>query len=64
MVREHHQQNGHEFEQIPGDGGVQRGLACYSPWDHTEMDTTQQMNNNDMHLKDKIKYNVLKCIVS
>ena len=40
MVRKHHQQNGHEFEQIPGDGGVQRGLACNSPWDHTEMDTT------------------------
>ena len=46
MFREHHQQNGHEFEQIPGDGGVQRGLACYSPWDHTEMDTTWQLNNN------------------
>ena len=31
MVREHHQLNGHEFEQTPGDSGGQRSLACYSP---------------------------------
>ena len=24
MVRQHHQLNGHEFEQIPGDSGRQR----------------------------------------
>ena len=23
-----------------GDGEGQGGLACYSPWDHKEMDTT------------------------
>ena len=28
----HHQLNGHEFEQTPGDSGGQRGLMCYSPW--------------------------------
>ena len=26
MVREHHQLNGHEFEQAPGDGEGQGGL--------------------------------------
>ena len=24
--------NGHEFKQTPGDGEVQRRLACCSPW--------------------------------
>ena len=28
----HHWLNGHEFEQIPGDDGGQRKLACYSLW--------------------------------
>ena len=34
MVRQPHQLNGHEFEQIPGDRGGQRSLACCSPWCH------------------------------
>ena len=28
----HHQLNGHEFEQIQGDGEGKGSLACYSPW--------------------------------
>ena len=28
----HHQLNGHEFEQIPGDRERQESLACCSPW--------------------------------
>ena len=28
----HHQLNGHEFEQTPGDSEGQRSLVCYSPW--------------------------------
>ena len=32
MVGWHHQLNGHEFEQIQGDGEGQGSLACYSPW--------------------------------
>ena len=39
MVRQHHQLNGHESEQILGDSEGQRSLACCSPWD-TELDTT------------------------
>ena len=32
MVGWHHQLNGHEFEQAPGDGDGQGSLACCSPW--------------------------------
>ena len=31
MVGWHHQLNGSEFEQIPGDGEGQESLACCSP---------------------------------
>ena len=31
MVGQHHQPNGHEFEQVPGDGEGQRSLVCCSP---------------------------------
>ena len=34
MVGWHHQFNGHELGQIPGDGEGQGGLACCSPWGH------------------------------
>ena len=32
MVGMHHRLNGHEFEQVLGDGDGQGGLMCYSPW--------------------------------
>ena len=49
MIREetvgwHHQLNGHESEQTPGDSG-QGGLACHSPWGCRESDKTEQLNN-------------------
>ena len=31
MVGWHHQLDGHEFEQAPGDGDGQGGLSCYGP---------------------------------
>ena len=31
MVGWHHQFNGHEFEQAPGNGEAQGSLACCSP---------------------------------
>ena len=34
MVGWHHQFDGHEFEQAPGVGDGQGGLACCSPWGH------------------------------
>ena len=42
MVREHHQLNGHEFEQTPGDNEGEGSLVCCSSWDRKESD----MNNN------------------
>ena len=47
MVRWHHQLNGQEFEQNPGDNGGQRSLVCCSPWGHKESDMTEQLNYND-----------------
>jgi len=44
MAGWHHQLNGHEFEQTPGVGDGQGGLACCSPWGHKESDTTEQLN--------------------
>ena len=32
MVGWHYQLNGHEFEQAPGAGDGQGGLACCSSW--------------------------------
>ena len=47
MVRQHHQLNGHEFEQSLGDCGVQRSLVCYSSKSCKELDATQRLNNNN-----------------
>ena len=41
MVRYHQWLNRHEFEQIPGDSGRLRSLACCSPWRCTESNVTQ-----------------------
>ena len=38
--RWHRRLNGHEFEQILGDGDGQGGLVCCSLWGHKESDTT------------------------
>ena len=45
MVGWHHRLDGHEFEQAPRVGDAQGSLACCSPWDHKESDTTEQLNN-------------------
>ena len=37
----HHQVNGHEFEQTPGDSEGQGSLACCRPWGHKELDTIE-----------------------
>ena len=36
----HHQLDGHEFEQTPGDSEGQGSLAHCSPRDHKELDTS------------------------
>ena len=47
MVGWHHQLNGHEFEQAPGDGEEQGSLVCCSPWDCKELDKIEQLKNNN-----------------
>ena len=42
MVGWHHQLNGHELGQTPGDDEEQGGLACCSPQGRKESDTTEQ----------------------
>ena len=38
--------NGHEFEQVLGDGEGLESLACCSPWGHGESDMAEQLSNN------------------
>ena len=45
MVGWHHQLNGYEFEQAPGDGEGQGSLVCCSLWGCKESDMTEQLNN-------------------
>ena len=44
ILRGHHQLNRYEFEQAPGVGDGQGSLACCSPWDHKELDMTEQLS--------------------
>ena len=49
MAGWHHWLSGHEFEQTLGDG--QQSLVCCSPWARKELDTTEQLNNNNNQRK-------------
>ena len=48
MVGWHHQLNGHEFEQSPGDGKGWGSPACCSPWGRKESDRTERLNKNNL----------------
>ena len=50
MVGWHHQLNGLEFEQTPGDSEGQGSLVCCNPWDHKELDMTEQLNNKNARM--------------
>ena len=50
MVGWHHQLNGREFQQTPGDDKGQGSLASCSPWGCKELDTTERLNSNKIHL--------------
>ena len=41
MAGWHHWLNRYEFEQTPGAGEGQGGLACYNSWGHRKSDTTE-----------------------
>ena len=44
MVGWHHQPDGHEFEQTPGDSEENGSLLCCSPWSLKELDMTEQLS--------------------
>ena len=46
----HHRPSGREFKQTLGVGDGQGSLACCSPWGRTELDTTEQLNNNTQNI--------------
>ena len=48
MVGWHHRLNGHEFEQAPGVGDGQGGLACCSPWSRKESDTPERLKSTEL----------------
>ena len=52
MVGWHHQFNGHELGQTPGDGDGQGSLVCCSPWGCEELDTTWWLNNQGVDAED------------
>ena len=45
MIGWHHWLDGQEFEQAPGVGDGQGGLAWYSPWGHKDWYTTEWPNS-------------------
>ena len=49
MVGWHHQLNGQEFEQAPGDGEGQGSLACCSSWGRKESDTTERLKWTELN---------------
>ena len=51
MVGWHHQLNGHEFEQTPGEGEGRGSLECCSSWGHKELDTTERLDNKNNNNK-------------
>ena len=48
MVGWHHRLDGREFEQALGDGEGQGSPVCCSLWGHKELNTTEQLNNNQL----------------
>ena len=44
MVGWYHQLDGHKFEQAPGVGDGQGGLACCSSWGCKEPGMTERLN--------------------
>ena len=56
MVGWHHQFNGQEYEQTPGDSEGQENLACCSPLSRKELDITECLNNNSNNLRMGARY--------
>ena len=60
MAGWHHWLNGYEFEQAPGVGDGQGGLACCSRWGHRELDATERLNWTELIHVIFYMYNICK----
>ena len=61
-VRCHHQLNGHESDQAPGDGEGQRTLVGCNPWACEESDMTEQLNKfSSVQFKEQMKKKLVMC---
>ena len=60
MAGWHHQLNGHEFEQAPGDGEGQESLACCSPWGRKVSDMTERLNTTTFYKSDEARMQLTK----
>ena len=47
----HHQLNGHEFKQAPGDDEGQSSTACCTRWGLKESGMTERLNNNNTNIR-------------
>ena len=56
MVGCHHQLNGHEAEQTPGDSGEQRSLARYSLRGHRESDLATEQQQYQERRNSNVSY--------
>ena len=56
IVGWHHQLNGHEYGQTPGDSEGHESLACCSPLGRKELDITERLNNNSNNLRMGARY--------
>ena len=63
MVGWHRRLHGHEFDQAPGDGEGQGGLACCSPWGR-ESNTSEQLRNNNKAHDSSFHFNETKTSVN
>ena len=51
MVGQHHQLNGHEFEQTLEDSGGRGSQVRCSPWGHKESDVTWRLDNTALEIR-------------
>ena len=47
--------HGHVLEQTPGDIEGQGNLVCRSSWGRKESDTTELLNNNNLHIHSRLQ---------
>ena len=60
MVGWHHWLSGHVFEPTLGGGEGQGSLVCCCLWGHKESDTTEQLNNDNASLRDRLSLSIGK----